>query len=356
MFMAGLYTNAPTQNANDVLNSTGDKKMEVRVTGDKLSTRRFKRMWIEGMAINSSSSELSSQAEDMANFSNMLKLKLAHGDIFTIAKNSTTITVSLNSVEIGKINNPTFFNVLVRTWIGNVPLSSTFRDNLLAGGNVSPEKLAQFKALQPTPSRVAIVQEAMKIVRENEEEKDEKTETIGAATVVTPPLAVATNDVTTDKKDTKPKATPTPTPTPKKSTPTPKPEKKNTPDVLDTPQQAVLDESIFEEEDDTEFTAEKLLIEQLYYSRLANYTQKYARYPRVARERGTEGTILLRVTINREGKVTSSEVLEQTDSYSLNNEAKKAVKRANPYPAVPDEIQGDEFSFTFRLTFSLQGH
>lgn len=361
-FIAGLYTSRLSSSADAILAESNEKRIELRVLDERLSNRRFKRMWIEGIAINSGSSDLEKHAENMATFSNMLKVKLKRGDIFRVDRTLDKIIVSVDGVTLGEIADTSFFDMLLKTWIGYVPLSSDFRDNLLKQGDVKADLLSRYERLQPSPERVALLQEAIlnKQAEENGEqvagaEGSKKDTKVAVAPVKVPVPAPVTTAPKPSVSQPKVQATPKPTPKPKpKATPrpTPKPEPVK---VALPPSQQELDESIFDDEEDgdVELTAENLLIQQLYYSRLANYTQNFARYPRIAQERGRTGSLLIRVTIDREGNVLSSEFIEETDSYSLNKEAKRAVKRASPFPPMPSEISGDEFSFMFRLTFNL---
>lgn len=43
-FIAGLFTSTLASEAKDVLVAQEDKRMQIRVTADRLSTRRFKRL------------------------------------------------------------------------------------------------------------------------------------------------------------------------------------------------------------------------------------------------------------------------------------------------------------------------
>ena len=377
-FMAGLYSSELTRSANQVLGDQVEKRIEVRVVDERLSTRRFKRMWIEGIAINSSSQELQAHAENMAKFSNMLKVKLKRGDVFAVEKNLDFINVTVNGISLGEIENPEFFELLLRTWVGFVPLSSDFRDNLLVQGSIKPELLSRYEQIQPSETRVASLEQAFADKAEEDQqlaaaggqEPKEKTRialkpepvkvALTAPAVAAPSVnssstnnnsSVAANEAEKKAPEKKESAKPVQVAAAQKPQSLPKPAPV---DIALPPQQEELDESIFEDDEaDVEMTAEGLLIQQLYYSRLANYTQNYARYPRIAMERGREGSLLIRVTINREGEVLATEFIEETESYSLNKEAKRAVKRASPFPAIPTEINGEEFSFMFRLTFNL---
>ncbi len=356
-FVAGLFTTTLSTSANSILSSQENKRLQVRVLANQLSSRRFRRMWIEGMAINSSPSELEKHARDMANFSNMLKIKMISGDIFTVDRREDNIQVSVNGILLGEIEDPQFFDLLLRTWIGPVPLSSDFRKDLLTEGSIKPGPLTRFESTRPSDERIAAIESAVASKRESESNN-------AVASSSKPKVAVAPPVTAIVDKPSVPVIQAPSASVPKLALappglespeikPTPKPKPKPKPVAL-APAQQALDESIFDDGDDDEFTAESLLKEQLYYSQLAKYTHKYIEYPAKAWDRGREGNIRLRVTINRKGKVTKTEILEEAKYKSLNKEAKRAVSRASPYPAIPDEVKGEDYNFTFRIAFKIK--
>ncbi len=369
-FIAGLFTSTLSTSANSILSAQESKRIQVRVLAPQLSSRRFKRMWIEGMAINASPSELEKHARDMADFSNILKIKMISGDIFTVDRKEDVVQVSINGILLGEIADPDFFDLLLRTWIGPVPLSSEFRDNLLTEGSIKPGPLTRFESTRPSDERIAAIEQAVEFKRSGGSIAAKKTTvavaapsvpsnntpdigapTIDAPSVDTPSVGSAPTIALAPPTLDAPEIEAAPEPTPK-----PQPKKAKAPTkVAIAPKQQALDESIFDDSDDDEFTAESLLKEQLYYSQLAKYTYKFIQYPARAWDRGREGNIRLRVTIGRDGKVKNTEVLDAARYKSLNSAAVKAVKKASPYPEIPSEIKGEEYSFTFRIVFRITG-
>lgn len=351
-FVAGLYISTLSNSPNTILSSQEDKRLQVRVLVPQLSNRRFKRMWIEGMAINASSDELKRHAKNMAAFSNLLKIKMISGDIFTVDRSNDIVSVSVNGTSLGQIDDPAFFDLLLRTWIGPVPLSSEFRQALLTNGDVNPDVLARFEGTRPSDERIAVIEGAVNAKRSEQTDLGAASSApkIAAPTLKTSVSAPKVTAPANTVAIAAPKiATSTPTPKPKpKPTPTPEPQQ-----VVLAPAEEQLDESIFDDSDDDEFTAEGLLKEQLYYSQLAKYTHRYLKYPQKAWDRGREGNVRLRVTIDREGQVKNTDIVSQAPFRSLNREATKAVKRAAPYPSMPDEIPGEEYTFTFRIAFKI---
>lgn len=102
-----------------------------------------------------------------------------------------------------------------------------------------------------------------------------------------------------------------------------------------------------------QLTAETLLNRQLYHSKLLKWTYKYLSYPRRALKRGQQGSVRLTVVIDREGNVQEVTAVEESRFALLNREALGAVKRAEPFPPVPDTVSGERFEFSLPIVFRL---
>lgn len=368
-FIAGLFTSTLASEAKDVLLAQEDKRMQIRVTADRLSTRRFKRLWIEGMAINASSSELQKHAQHMADFSNMLKIKLMAGDIFTIDRAGSTVLISLNGAQLGQIPDPAFFDLLLRTWIGPVPLSSDFKQNMLVAGNVNSGLITRFESTRPTDERIAAVEDAVKArAKQAEAQEDDSTPKVAVAktdikpkieapvAIAPPPKIAAPSGALGESKTV---STPKPEPAkPKPQEPEPAPKVEEKPKIAaitPPPPETLLDEeSLEDEEDDLDFTAESLLSQQLYIAKLKRWSSSKLKYPSRAASRGHEGNVRLSIVIDRSGKVKKVEVIEAAEYSSLTKEAQNAVERANPFPPMPEDVKGDTFLFTLPVVFQLQ--
>ena len=340
-YIAGLYTSKLSSVQREVLTSNEEKELQVRILANSISSRAFKKMWIEGLAINASSRELETHSQNMATFSNMLKIRLLRGDIFTMQRSMNDVTIILNGSTVGRINDPKFFDMLIRAWIGTVPLSTEFRQALLSGGEMEPNLVSRFQTTQPSASRIAAISAGL--------------EAIGISSANTTTLAVKDKPTPVPKK-----ATPTPkkaTPTPKKAKPAPKVVKVEPPQLLLGPTDgALLDSSIFDvTEEDVEYTAESLLTQQLYIAKLKKWSQRFLKYPVMAQKRGQQGNVRLSVTVDDDGKVLSTEILEAARHAVLTEAAVTAVESASPFPRIPPSlrIQGDTFVFSLPVTFVL---
>ena len=242
------------------------------------------------MAINAGPKQLAVQSKNMAKFSNLLSVKLIRGDIFTIDRLADTMVVSLNGETLGTIQDPSLFDLLIRTWIGRVPLSSDFRAALLSNGKIDRKLLAQFESTVPSEERIIAIASGLESKRGNRMRQSALSSgpTIPIARVTPPPkktaprpaapplktityvdntniedesLASTSKQVDDGSIITTPKLNVT------------RIEKEKKPPV-------VAAESIFEEEDDEEeFTAASLLEQQLYVARLKKMVSKTSTLP-----------------------------------------------------------------------------
>ncbi|WP_439134238.1 TonB family protein [Pseudomaricurvus sp.] len=403
-FIGALYTDTLSSDASTLLNNSGRKRMELRVTTKRLSSRRLNSMWIEGMAINNPPNLLSAQAEHMVTFTTFIKRSLRAGDVLEIRGDQSGTTVTLNDVQLGKIESPDFFNMVLRTWIGGVPLSSDFRDALLTGGKVDSELLATFESTSPSQGRRDAIAKwvqptgelaadtAATSAKSNKPNPGITKPVLAAPSLVAPaliekPTLAVAEPETAESSITEPSATTKdePSTTAKPSTtaesekaaepaaesiaqapaetPASTPEPESEPAVAKavpqpTPSEAALleEEELFDDEEEDSgplLTAESLLSRQIYHSELLRWTYKHIRYPKRAATRGQEGSVRVAVVIDRQGKVKSVSEVEASKYSTLNREAMNAVDRAEPFPPIPDAVPGSEFAFSLPIHFKL---
>ncbi|MFD1215178.1 MULTISPECIES: TonB family protein [Microbulbifer] len=380
-YIAAVYSERLSDDANTLLDNNMPRSLQVRIVADRLSARRFRNQWMEGIAINNPSSILTGQADNMVTFANLFSGRLVAGDQLRVdfAAGSGTTTVSLNDVELGVIEDREFFNTLLRAWIGPVPPSTEFREQLLGAGRVGSGLLATYEALTPAANRVAQVAR-MVDQREaaNEEDSSEpaaepkpEKESVAAANQPKPDLkadipapslaAIGTAGAIGTPAPSKPapaRAEPKPPaetesavavskPQPLKPTTT----RPNAP--ADRISEQAEEEDLLEEEEEAPLTADMILARQIYHSVLLRHTFKSLRYPQRAQERGQEGSIRLNVTIDPSGNVLDIATVQESRYSTLNREAAEAVRRAAPYPKKPPQLGKDEYEFTIPITFKL---
>ncbi|MCG7548771.1 energy transducer TonB [Pseudoalteromonas sp. Of7M-16] len=81
-----------------------------------------------------------------------------------------------------------------------------------------------------------------------------------------------------------------------------------------------------------------LQMTQNWQAELIAHLAKKKRYPKMARKRRQEATVMVRFTIDAQGQALDIEVVQASRYPLLNKEAKSVVKRAQPLPLPPEKM------------------
>lgn len=355
MFIGALFSESLSNDPGTLLRNQQPMRMELKIVSPEgITARRFSRLWIEGLAVNSKADALMAQADNTVAFDAMFKGRLVQNDYVKIGHApGKGVTVSLNDVALGTIKDENFFSMLLATWIGSVPLSSDYRDSLLKVGDVDNGLRARFNAITPTAARVAEVrswsaeQEVATVIKSSAPAKSaarssaparqevavEKPEIPKLPAVeiekptlaVPPPAAQAPASVAASSTAAKPAVA-----------------------VAPVPSRAEEDE-----EEGPALTAQTLLARQFYVSDAIKKIRSKTKYPQRALDRGQAGNVRVAVVIDRQGEILSTNILERSQHELLNKEAVEAVKRSAPFPALPDAVSGARFEFTVPMRWTL---
>ena len=91
-----------------------------------------------------------------------------------------------------------------------------------------------------------------------------------------------------------------------------------------------------------------------YEQQLYVWLARFKEYPMVARRRGLEGTGSIRVRLDRKGRVLERSVDRSTGERLLDDAAVDMTRRADPFPPVPADYQGESFEFVAPIEFRLR--
>lgn len=86
---------------------------------------------------------------------------------------------------------------------------------------------------------------------------------------------------------------------------------------------------------------------------LARLEQK-KRYPNEARREGLEDTVYVRITMDRKGRVLASSITRSRNHAVLNDAVRDLVRRADPLPALPEGVGGDQYTVTVPVNFYIK--
>lgn len=350
VFIANLLTERPVTDAEELLSRDMAATMQLRVTAGRISQRRFVRYWLESITVNTSSSTLLAHNARFSRFSQLFKGALRRGDLMALAYTpGNGLIISLNDVELAHMRGPSvgdFFRVLLRSWIGEIPLSSDVRKGLLSPNDLDARMVGSFNSLSYAPERQLAVRQWL-----TEPGGSEGVASTPVPAVAATPSPTAQPAITPTTPAPSPAASPRPSPTvaaTKKATPP-----RATPSPKAVPEARPDDDA--EDADDMTLAMDEksLMIRQQFYARVSSAALKYQTLPRQAFQRRIEGDVRVMVTLNRTGEVVSAELAEASAHKFLNDQALDAVREAAPYPPIPDELEGNRFIFTVPFRYRL---
>ncbi|MBD3765824.1 MAG: TonB family protein [Rhodobacterales bacterium] len=73
-------------------------------------------------------------------------------------------------------------------------------------------------------------------------------------------------------------------------------------------------------------------------------------YPPAAR--GAQGTVVLRLTVARDGRLIAADLARGSGNGALDDAALQAARRAGRFPAAPAALTGAQFRFDLPMTFA----
>jgi protein TonB len=91
-----------------------------------------------------------------------------------------------------------------------------------------------------------------------------------------------------------------------------------------------------------------------YKTKVQRKLERYKKYPPSARNSKQEGTVTVRFTINRSGKVVSSQLVKGSGFPILDDEVMALLRRVDPFPEFPKELSDNQITLTAPIRFSLR--
>ena len=157
-FVARLFVDTIQDSASTIQLEDSPKGMEVRMLNN-YSKRRWLNLWMQSISINNDRESFSGSAQEVIDIMQAPKSAPHRGDIIEyIYHPEQGTSMRFNGTELVSNYPKNVFNILLRTWIGPIPPSTTFKDQLLglktADEAVEAEQL--LSSITPTNSRVAL--------------------------------------------------------------------------------------------------------------------------------------------------------------------------------------------------------
>ncbi len=91
-----------------------------------------------------------------------------------------------------------------------------------------------------------------------------------------------------------------------------------------------------------------------WYSHIVTQLERYKSYPLDARAHDEKGVVEFAFSIDREGHVLSSRIVKSSGHAALDQETMATVRRAQPFPTPPSDLDGAKFDFTVPMKFNIR--
>ena len=386
-YYAALFSDSPSDDAQTLL-WQDSQRMEMTILVEEWSKRRFTQHLGQAIAINNTADNQEHNAKDMVTFNTLIKGYLIRGDRVVIDKNiDKGTTISINGITLMQTDSHDFFTLFLNTWIGNRPPSTTFKDSILGKTpSIDSSMMASYESLNAStqriedikswykkdkPKRKAVAKNTTKSIKITAKEIPKKSlaasnAKVESAIIETQPRYMNTTErietedidlpITAEsiafefgdststrikslKKSANLLAANTPVSNEKESMPL-------------TGQSTNKSINSLAGTESTKIAEKKKDLLKFYRSKILATTYKKIVYPSKAIDKNQQGKVIIKVTINRDGKVQSVVLKEKSKFKLLNQAANKAVAKAH-YPNVPAELEGNEFEFLLPIQFSL---
>ncbi len=355
IFIGALFSESLSNDPGTLLRNQQPMRMELKIVSPEgITARRFSRLWIEGLAVNSKADALMAQADNTVAFDAMFKGRLVPNDYVKISHTpGKGVSVTLNDVLLGTIKDENFFSMLLATWIGSVPLSSDYRDSLLKVGDVNTALRARFTTITPSAARVAEVRtwaQGDALITQEAKSSAPKSAATKSSARAKEELIAERPEIKLPAVEIEKPTLDVPAPAAQVAASAAASSVAAKPVAVTQPAPAKVEE---EEDEGPALTAQTLLARQFYVSDAIKKIRSKTKYPQRALDRGQAGSVRVAVVIDRNGNILNTNILENSAYEMLNKEALDAVKRSAPFPALPDTISGARFEFTVPMRWTL---
>lgn len=353
LFIAALFAGQTGTNAQELINGSYPKRLELKILAKQgITQRQFSRIWRESVAINNTRDALIAQAENMVYFEELVRDRLESNDHLVITYRPTSgVDVILNSVVLGHIEDDAFFTLLLRSWIGPVPSSTAFRDDLLKANTADTALVNRFNAMYPRNARIEVAKSWLPVVAPLPEEVAEPEVPVAVAapaaaapveaTVAAPQIVVAEKPAIAKPEVSPPVpvALKTASPIPE-STPAASAAENNPVQAAANPEPGLS-------------KAQALLARQFYMADVFKKINAHVDYPRRAQQLRQMGTVRISVVIDAAGNLKSVAPIEELDFVMLNKAALAAVRSAAPFAPLPAGLDVAELELSVPITFAM---
>lgn len=384
-YYAALFSESRSEDPQTLL-WQDNQRMEITILVDEWSKRRFTQHLGQAITINNTTDDQEHHAKDIATFNTLFKDYLIRGDRIVINKDADKgTTISINGITLMETESHDFFTLFLNTWLGSRPPSSIFKASILGQeATVDSYMMTSYESLTASATRIndlkawnkkekpkskslpakAAAKKVKKIINEKAIAAKSIAKKPEPIIVETQPTRYveATEFIESEDMSSTLEAKHTPFSFDEENATTITDLKKNAnPNAEDYSTGSDNPASLLASNTKDNSLAKNALAEineqkkellKIYRSTILTSTYKKIVYPSSAIDKNQQGKVVLKVIVNRSGKVQSIDLKEKSKYKLLNKAADRAITKAH-FPSVPSELEGNEFEFLLPIKFSL---
>jgi protein TonB len=383
IYVGALFASENTTTTNQILDPANSKRMSLKFISS-YSSRKMARLWKQRIAMNNAKTDWRPMTKEIVQFAGIFKRAMQAGDELNIdfAPLSGT-SVYLNRTLFLTIPNIDFYKLLLNVWIGSIPPTKAFKAGI-TGNNKGPlneQLITHYESIQPEIGRFDADNIDKTLLA-----KADKPKPSTKSTTKKPSKSkkAAANKKTTQTNKTKPASKPktkkesekvvnqlrNDLEVPRIQVEVIKPKLKLD-NLLKTDtgsakkQQSAVKEKVakkkptpptekvakLETPEETFFDAD--LISGSYSRELINSIRAVQSYPKKALAKGIQGEVTVQVKIDKNGELLENKIILRSGSRILDRAVLKMIRKAVPFPQIPNELKMNEFEFEVPLNFTL---
>ncbi|EAT11226.1 TonB family protein [Bermanella marisrubri] len=338
-YIAALYLSQSNDDPQSILQNQDRKRMALRVTAKRWSPRRWSLQWQNDIAINNVFSSDPDYTQGLLRFTGFLRDNLSKGDEVIIDYLPAEGTrISINNVTVVKTSTAQLFDALLNAWIGQVPPSREFKNNILSLSDDHKQLLDRYNSLSYSGDRTAMVNSWIAAEKETaaafqKEQQLKRARALAAKKAEEEAKQKAQQKQARASKPTKP---------PSKKV-IRKPVKKQKIVSTTTPSK--------EKKSKAQIKAEQDYYLALYRWELRRAIHQAVEYPAWARQFGQKGLVTVNFTVNRQAEIKKLDAQDQGASDLLVNELKRATTEVVPFLLPPDALEGKQWDISISYRF-----
>ena len=372
-FVTELYVSAG-EAKGDISNPQIRRKIVIRIVPEKIFSRRFTRIWINGASINSEPGEFYANTENFVQFARAFDATLQYGDqvVFDYDPRQGTY-MQVNGVARAFFSGSDIFDMFLRVLLGDVPLSSPMKQALL-----SIETQSQGEKARRLLANMPVLKTGASSIQDLAQASPSSPSTYTPASGDAPPLRIGAAQVghRAPLNNLEQRSTATEAAEPKKPIPNAVPSQQMVSSVnqaaadlhaadrhqqqsrgdeqtlalLTTPaskgdmyassfKEAVLPEVA---PDEPLFLFDELIAEQDYAKQICSWVSERANFPVLVADRPEAESIKFSVRIGRDGQLLAFRQFEESKFAKLNKGAVRLIQKSAPFPDFPEGVREDE--------------